>query len=268
MHIYKLLTQNYSFKSTHTCICNKYRTRGGFQMNKTTIGLVALLGAACYTALPTVYIRSFSKRIIKNTAQKGILLTFDDGPNPEYTPRLLDLLKAHKISAVFFVVAEKASEHPEIIRRMQAEGHLIGIHHYTHQSSFTMTPRMLKKQLWKSKQTIERITNEPVTLYRPPWGHFNAATLKMAKEFQIMMWTSIFGDWKVKTCKTSLLHQLQHAICDGAIYVLHDCGETYGADHEAPAHMLHTLQDFFTQASRDGQVFTNPHDWMKQYVVS
>ncbi|ATP42118.1 polysaccharide deacetylase family protein [Solibacillus sp. R5-41] len=237
-------------------------------MKKIILGLGAFGSVACYTVLPTIFIRTFSKRIVKTTSQNGLLLTFDDGPNPQYTPLLLDLLKTYKINAVFFVVAKKALQHPELIRRMQAEGHVIGIHHYTHQSSFFMTPAMQIKQLFKSKQILESITNEHVSLYRPPWGHFNAATLKNANNFQIMMWTSIFGDWKVQTCKTSLLQQLHQARCDGAIYVLHDCGQTFGADQDAPAHMLQTLHHFLEQAMQEGQAFTNPHDWKRQYVHS
>lgn len=240
----------------------------GGQMKKIILGLGALGSVACYTVLPTIFIRKFSKIIVKSTSQKGLLLSFDDGPNPQYTPLLLDLLKTYEINAVFFVVAEKALQHPELVRRIQAEGHVIGIHHYSHQSSFFMTPAMLQKQLLKSQQTLESITNEPVAFYRPPWGHFNASTLKIANNFQIMMWTSIFGDWKVQTCKTSLLQQLHQARCDGSIYVLHDCGQTFGADQDAPAHMLQTLHHFLEQATREGQVFTNLHDWKKQYVRS
>ncbi|MEG0386427.1 MAG: polysaccharide deacetylase family protein [Solibacillus sp.] len=237
-------------------------------MKNIILGLGVLASVACYTILPTIFIRNFSNKIVKSTAQKGLLLTFDDGPNPQYTPLLLDLLKTYKINAVFFVVAEKASQHPELIRRMQEEGHLIGIHHYTHQSSFFMTPAMLQKQLVKSKQILESLSKEPISLYRPPWGHFNAVTLKNAKNLQIMMWTSIFGDWKAQTCKTSLLQQLHQARCDGSIYVLHDCGQTIGADQDAPAHMLQTLHQFLEQATQEGQVFTNPHDWKGQYVHS
>ncbi|MEG0384591.1 MAG: polysaccharide deacetylase family protein [Solibacillus sp.] len=237
-------------------------------MKKIMLGLSLLGSTACYTVLPTIFTRTFSKRIVKSTAQKGLLLTFDDGPNPQYTPQLLDLLKKYNVRAVFFVVAKKARQHPELIKRIQAEGHVIGIHHYTHQSSFVMTPAMLKRQLLKSKQILESITNGPVTLYRPPWGHFNAATLKIANNFQIMMWTSIFGDWKVQTCKSSLLQQLHQARRDGAIYVLHDCGQTFGADYDAPVHMLQTLHHFLNQATQEGQTFTNPHDWTKQYVHS
>lgn len=65
-------------------------------------------------------------------AEKEIAFTFDDGPDPCYTPELLDLLKEHGIKATFFVLGKKAQQYPELIERMHREGHQIGIHNYTH----------------------------------------------------------------------------------------------------------------------------------------
>ena len=124
------------------------------------IGLVA-----AYTVLPTVFTRSTSYGIVQNNGMPGIMLTFDDGPNPQYTPQLLDLLKRYDIKAIFFVVAEKAERHPELIKRMQREGHVIGLHHYTHVNSYLLSPVGLYRELEHAKDVIEQLTHEAITLY-------------------------------------------------------------------------------------------------------
>ncbi|WJH35220.1 polysaccharide deacetylase family protein [Paenibacillus sp. CC-CFT747] len=78
--------------------------------------------------------------VIRQGGKGQIALTFDDGPDPVYTPRLLDLLKERGIRATFFVLGSKAEKHPDLIRRMHEEGHQIGIHNYTHLSNWLMTP--------------------------------------------------------------------------------------------------------------------------------
>lgn len=222
---------------------------------------------ATYTVLPTVLLRKTSYGIVQHTNMPGTLLTFDDGPNPQYTPQLLDLLKQYNIKAIFFLVAEKAEQYPEIVKRIQREGHMIGIHHYQHRSSFHMTPRMLFHEIEHAKDILEHLTHGPVTVYRPPYGFMNLATLTVAKKLGLttMLWTAIPGDWKVKQCQTTLAHKLSHAKQHGAMIVLHDCGKNRGADDEAPHYMLRVLASFLEEAYMANDAFTNPYDWLEQY---
>lgn len=97
-------------------------------------------------------------------------LTFDDGPDPHYTPLLLDLLKRYDAKATFFVVGSHAERHPEIIKRMHDEGHLIGIHNYVHKTNWLMRPATVRKQIDRTDEIIFSITGERSTYYRPPWG--------------------------------------------------------------------------------------------------
>lgn len=222
---------------------------------------------AAYTVLPTVLLRKTSYGIVQKTNMPGVLLTFDDGPNPQYTPQLLDLLKQYNVKAIFFLVAQKAEQYPDIVKRMQREGHMIGIHHYTHKSSFKMTPSALFRELEHAKDVLEHLTHGPVTLYRPTYGFMNLATLAVAKKLGLttMLWTSIPGDWKVKQCQTTLPDKLAQAAEDGATIVLHDCGKNRGADDAAPAYMLHVLAAFLKQAACNNQLFTNPYDWLAHH---
>jgi peptidoglycan-N-acetylglucosamine deacetylase len=197
-----------------------------------------------YAILPTVLIRSCKWGIMKKLKTKGMAITFDDGPNPEYTEQLLDLLKKYEVKATFFVVGSKVKKYPEIIKRMSNEGHTIGIHHFNHVSSWILSPFQLKNQLKQTERAIQECTNEKVVFYRPPWGHFNLFTLFLSKKYQIVMWSAIFGDWKVQT---SLLEKLRKTTEPGSILLLHDCGETWGADSTAPKFMMENLEVFLRE---------------------
>lgn len=214
-----------------------------------------------YSIIPTLWMRIYSKKVIKTTPEKGVLLTFDDGPNPAYTGKLLDLLQQHEIKAIFFVVASKAEKNPELILRMQKEGHVIGIHHHTHRSNFIMTPLQLKKQLADSQRILRQITGETIELYRPPYGHFNLAVPALAKDLKLMTWSGMFGDWRSKTAQTTLLNDLINNAKDGEIYVLHDCGVNFGANDLAPYYMLQALEQFLNEAEQRNISFVDAKQW-------
>ncbi|MCM3570318.1 polysaccharide deacetylase family protein [Neobacillus mesonae] len=213
---------------------------------------ILILLVLLYSVIPTVLIRVLSLRITKRTKTNGMALTFDDGPNPEYTPQLLDLLKKYGVKATFFVVGSKVKQYPEIIKRMNREGHTIGIHHFKHISGWILSPFQLKKQLKMTEVAISNCTNEKVTFYRPPWGHFNLFTLLMSKKYNIIMWSDIFGDWKTENCKNTLLDQLRSTNKQGSILLLHDSGENPGADEEAPHYMLQSLETYLKENHETG----------------
>lgn len=213
-----------------------------------------------YSILPTLIIRNFKLGIIKNTNAAGIALTFDDGPNPKYTPQLLDLLKKYGVKASFFVVGSKVEKYPEIMERMSKEGHTIGIHHFKHLSSWVLSPLHLRKQLIKTEKVIEKYSHQTVHFYRPPWGHFNIFTLLLSRKYQIVMWSNIFGDWKVQNCKKSLLDNLRASPRENSILLLHDCGITMGADEEAPAFMMKKLEVFLKECQKNKTQFITLKD--------
>ncbi|MFE5431135.1 polysaccharide deacetylase family protein [Peribacillus simplex] len=223
--------------------------------------IILLLLLIFYTIIPTVVIRVSSLGITKKiNSNNGIALTFDDGPNPEYTIKLLDLLKEFEIKATFFVVGNKVKSNPEIIKRMNEEGHTIGIHHFHHVSSWVLSPIHLRKQLEMTEKAINEVTNEKVVFYRPPWGHFNLFTPILSKKYRVIMWSGIFGDWKAENCKNTLLDQLRSTSTEGSILLLHDCGETFGADKEAPGYMIEMLKIYLQESKEKGTRFITLKD--------
>jgi peptidoglycan-N-acetylglucosamine deacetylase len=198
-----------------------------------------------YMVVPWILTRVLGIGVIrKGEGAHQVALTFDDGPNPLYTPRLLDLLRKHQVKATFFVLGAKAEQYPELIRRMHQEGHQIGIHNYRHTNNWLMLPWRVRRQVSRAAAEIEAITGEQPTCYRPPWGIFNICDLLfMRKQYTFVLWSLMTRDWKSHVGRTALRYKLLHRIRDGSIVVLHDCGKTPGADHDAPAHMLHALEE-------------------------
>lgn len=227
--------------------------REGDSMRKRKVFQIAAVLAVlplAYGMGATAIIRTLGHRITKKLpAERGIALTFDDGPHPVYTRQLLDLLNKYDIPATFFVVGEKVRANPDIVKRMYEEGHQIGIHHDQHTSSWLLTPARLKQQIEDTDRAIRDVTGKSPTVYRPPWGFLNAASLHLSKSYEIVLWSHVFKDWKVTHCERGLLEGLQNVPADGSIILLHDDGTNPGADSEAPIHMLDKLSTYLNETA-------------------
>ncbi|MGN7761117.1 polysaccharide deacetylase family protein [Paenibacillus sp. 22594] len=206
-----------------------------------------------YAFIPGMISRIFGYRVFrKGTGRTEFALTFDDGPDPQYTPVLLDLLKRYGAKATFFVVGSHAESNPEIIKRMHEEGHLIGIHNYVHKTNWLMRPPTVKRQIQRTDDIIYSITGERSTYYRPPWGIVNLFDFSKRRQVQIVLWSAMFGDWKEKLGADRLTEKLISKLNPGEVMLLHDCGNTLGADPKAPEHMLIALERMLQEAERRG----------------
>jgi peptidoglycan/xylan/chitin deacetylase (PgdA/CDA1 family) len=207
-----------------------------------------------YMFIPWLLTRIFGIGVFrKGSVRREIAFTFDDGPDPKYTPQLLDLLKKHNVKATFFVLGQKAELNPDIIKRIHDEGHQIGIHNYIHASNWLMTPWTIKKDhLIKSADIIEAITGDRPTYYRPPWGILNLGDFFLKKQYHIVFWSLMAYDWRSHVSKKKLKNKLLGKITDGSVILLHDSGETFGADHDAPFYMLEALDHVLEDVARRG----------------
>ena len=111
---------------------------------------------------------------------KWIALTFDDGPYPPYTDRLLDVLKAKRVHATFFLVAEQAQQYPELVRRMKAEGHTVGLHAFRHRDFLKLTEEEKRKDLEQGKNLLRDITGKNPVYWRPPHGFRDFSVMETA----------------------------------------------------------------------------------------
>jgi len=209
-----------------------------------------------YAFLPGFISRTFGFRVFKKgRAEREIALTFDDGPDPRYTPQLLDLLKKHGAKATFFVVGVNAERHPDILARMAAEGHVIGIHNYVHKSNWLMRPGTVKKQIHRTGDVVKRATGERPIYYRPPWGIVNLFDFSNLGYLQIILWSAMFGDWRLRVGVDRLTSRMMKKLRPGEVVLLHDCGTTFGADEHAPAQMIQALDRYMTAGAARGLRF-------------
>ena len=130
----------------------------------------------------------------ENAEQKKIAITFDDGPHPYYTEQLLDGLKERGVTATFFVTGEHAKLHPDVIKRMQEEGHLIGNHTYSHIQLTAKNREAFKQELIDTNAVIEEITGEEVQYVRPPYGTWDKKFETELNMFPVL-WTIDPLDW-------------------------------------------------------------------------
>ncbi len=217
-----------------------------------------------YAFLPGIISRLFGFRVFKRgLSESEISLTFDDGPDPKYTPRLLDLLKAHGVKATFFVVGKHAEAHPDIVERMHREGHSVGIHNYSHRANWIMRPKTVARHVRMTSEAIERITGEKPKFYRPPWGIMNLFDFASRSRMQIVLWSAMPGDWRVSGGAERIETRMTKRLKGGQVYLLHDCGNTFGADPEAPRNTIAALERFIPAAMQKGYAFVRVEELMQ-----
>ncbi len=220
--------------------------------------------ATFYAFLPGLISRTFGFRVFKKgRVEKEIALTFDDGPDSTYTPQLLDLLARYGAKATFFVVGSHAEGQEELLRRMKAEGHVIGIHNYVHKSNWVMRPRTVRRQIERTTEVIERATGDKPVYYRPPWGIVNLFDYSNLGHLQIVLWSAMFGDWRQRVGAERLQRRMLKRLKPGEVLLLHDCGMTFGADRHAPANMLIALEAYLQAGTERGYSFVGINEMIR-----
>lgn len=156
--------------------------------------------------------------------KKLVALTFDDGPNPETTSQLLDILKEEQVHATFFVLGSRAQYYPELVRRAKDEGHQIGTHTYGHKLLTKLTDEERRSEIDRANEAIEAATGAPPTALRPPYGSYNDA-VKADANMPVVMWSVDPEDWKYRDADT-VCENILSAVEDGDIVLLHDIYQT------------------------------------------
>lgn len=217
-----------------------------------------------YVGLPNLLVRVLRIGVLWRgpVEDKVVALTFDDGPDPRYTPRLLDVLDGAGVRATFFVIAEKAARQPEIIRRMLAAGHDVQVHGYRHLPVPLLSPGRTVEQVRGSARLLERQFGIRTRLYRPTWGLLNLVTLVSAacRSHRLVTWSIMVGDWRV-TPPAVLQERIVGRMHPGAMIVLHDSDETWGAQPGAPDSVIAMLPELIAGLHRDGYRFQTVSEW-------
>jgi peptidoglycan/xylan/chitin deacetylase (PgdA/CDA1 family) len=170
--------------------------------------------------------------------RRRIALTFDDGPDPEWTPRVLDILDAHGVRATFFLVGERAARTPTTVRTISDRGHEIASHGWSHRSLWLCGPRRTAEEIDRAQAALTGLSGQAPRLFRPPWGMVNAAMFPMlrARRLQPVFWSIQPEGRRPKSGSAQTAYVLAHAH-PGAIVDLHDAEGTPGA----PARLVEAL---------------------------
>ncbi|MGQ9523399.1 MAG: polysaccharide deacetylase family protein [Armatimonadota bacterium] len=156
--------------------------------------------------------------------EKLAALSFDDGPHPEFTPAILDVLDKHNVRATFFMVGSLVELYPEIAREVAERGHAIGNHTYTHPTSLELLPAWaISREIEKGAEAIERVTGQSPLLFRPPRGQLgpNAAAVLKTLRYKVVMW-SVSADHHDASTPHEMAARVLARICPGMIVLLHD----------------------------------------------
>lgn len=154
------------------------------------------------------------------TAEPAIALTFDDGPDPDETPRVLDVLAAHGAHATFFMVGRRAEAHPELVARAAAEGHTVANHSWDHASFVRLDREARREQL---RRTAAALGPHGVQLFRPPFGEQNLLSLRDAQRagYRVVGWDVAAEDWRDHPAD-QLIARTMRRLRRGSIVVFHD----------------------------------------------
>ncbi len=151
------------------------------------------------------------------SAKKEVFLTFDDGPTPEITERVLEILEAHHAKASFFGIGKNVDAHPEIWQKVQEAGHTIGHHSYTHVNGWKTDRVAYIEDVHRAAKVIKS------RLFRPPYGRISPRKAKaLSKHYKIIMWTVLSGDFDQNIDSDQCTKNVLSTLKPGDIVVFHD----------------------------------------------
>jgi peptidoglycan-N-acetylglucosamine deacetylase len=154
-----------------------------------------------------------------DTHERQVALTFDDGPHPLHTPKIIDILKNENIRATFFMLGEHMERYRDIVSLVSEHGHVIANHGYSHQ---VITKHLLDEEIARTERVIVEITGTSARLFRPPYGALNPAVLLYAvkRNLRTVLWSLDSRDYQDKACQ-DLISNVR-GIKSGDIVLLHD----------------------------------------------
>ncbi len=196
-------------------------------------GLVALCalgwGAVAVTGVCLPRLEMFGRIVCHLPAGSArVALTFDDGPHPVTTRRVLDVLAPTRHRATFFVLGEKARRHPDVVREIHAGGHTLGLHGEFHDRlhSFRM-PWSVRDQIAQARDAVDAATGVRPRFFRPPLGHTSLTTVRGARDAGVTLigWSSRGYDGIRGRDPGAVVNRVSQTLADGAIVLLHDAAE-------------------------------------------
>jgi peptidoglycan/xylan/chitin deacetylase (PgdA/CDA1 family) len=185
------------------------------------------------------------------TAEKKIYLTFDDGPVPDLTEYVIDLLAQYNARATFFCVGDNIRKYPEILTKVDRGGHRIGNHTFHHVKGWKMSHQAYLDDIDLCEKIIrENASDQPFNLFRPPYGQIKPGQIgPVAKKYEIIMWSVLAYDFEKRLNTRNAINKCIQYSKNGSIVVFHD---NYKAEKNLktilPAYLQHFSNEGFTFA--------------------
>lgn len=211
--------------------------------------VIMILAWGSFCICSGFYVKAFCRA---RTDKKLLSLTFDDGPHPDITPMVLDLLRSHNIKAGFFLIGKNIEENRGLVKRMVAEGHVVGNHSYAHTNNYGfLGTKKVVSDLEKNEALIESIIGQKVRLFRPPFGVTNPNIGKAAR----LLDYSVVG-WSIRSLDTigkdpqKTIKRVIGRLKPGRVILLHD-------DRE---HIIPILKEVIEKSMAEGYEFVSPDE--------
>ncbi|MFC5653566.1 polysaccharide deacetylase family protein [Paenibacillus solisilvae] len=188
--------------------------------------------------------------------RRRVALTFDDVPDPRYTPQVLEILARYKVRATFFVVGSRAADYPNIVRRIQREGHIIGNHSYNHAVFSRISLASFKQQILKTDRIIRPLAGYSPKLVRPPYGEILPEQIEWLEQngFIVVNWDVDSVDWRGLD-SNGILINIKRTLQPGSIVLQHaggGVGQDLSGTISALPRLIHLLR------SKGYQIVTLP----------
>ena len=165
----------------------------------------------------------YQKKFKKDTL--NIAITFDDGPHPEITPKVLDVLREEGVKASFFVIGREAEKHPDLVQQIVDDGHVVGNHTYNH--AYVFSKNKAEKQVTEGQRIIQNIIGKTPTYFRPPFGVMNPKIADAVKKEKcaIIGWDLRSQDGRIRT-KEATIKRVKNNLQKATVLLFHDTNPT------------------------------------------
>jgi peptidoglycan/xylan/chitin deacetylase (PgdA/CDA1 family) len=162
--------------------------------------------------------------VLRDEGNPGVALTFDDGPHPQGTPAVLEILREADQRATFFLAGEQVERRPALAAEIVAAGHRVELHCHRHRNQLRLTPRSLLDDAERGRAAIEEATGQAIADYRPPYGIFSGAGLAAIRSrgWRPVLWSKWGRDWTRRATAASITSKATDGIRPGDIVLLHD----------------------------------------------
>jgi peptidoglycan/xylan/chitin deacetylase (PgdA/CDA1 family) len=204
-----------------------------------SVPLVALAGWAVPALAPVVPPVARALRVSTRSARPGtVALTFDDGPHPEGTPAVLEILAAAGVRATFFLVGEQVQRTGSLAAEIAAAGHAIALHGHRHRNLLRLTPGAVARDLDAGAETVSGATGAPIALHRPPYGIYSWPGLHAvrARGWAPLLWSRWGHDWRRRATPAGIAAEVTADLTGGDVLLLHDAD-----DYSAPGSWRRTV---------------------------